>query len=53
MGVATPAMGIFITDVKWDGHTSGKQGSKTGKACATSIIALLATGDASIEAAAA
>ena len=53
MGVATPAVGILITDVKWDGHTSGKQGPKTGKACAKSVLALVASGDASIEAAAA
>lgn len=52
MGVASPAMGIFITDVKWDGHSKGKQGPKTGRACATSVLALFASGDASIEAAA-
>lgn len=51
MGVATPAMGVLITDVKWAGHGEGAQGSKTGKACATSILALVASGDASIEAA--
>ena len=53
MGVVSPAMGILITDVKWDSHSSGKQGTKTGKACATSVLALVASGDASIEAAAA
>lgn len=52
MGVATPAMGVLLTDVKWDGGTHGKQGSKTGRACATSVLALVSSGDASVEAAA-
>ena len=52
MGVASPAMGILITDVRWDGQASGALGTKEGKACATSILALVSSGDASIEAAA-
>jgi len=52
MGVATPAMGILITDVRWDGQANGALGTKEGKACATSVLALVSSGDASIEAAA-
>jgi hypothetical protein len=52
LGVATPAMGALITDVRWDGHANGALGTKEGKACATSILALVSSGDASIEAAA-
>jgi hypothetical protein len=52
MGVATPAMGLLITDVKWDGSASGALGTKEGKSCATSVLALVSSGDASIEAAA-
>lgn len=53
MGVASPVAGIIITDgVKWDGHASGKLGTKEGKACAQSYLSVFATGDASIKAAA-
>ncbi len=53
MGVATPAVGLLVSNVKWDGRTTdGKIGEKEGKACARSILALVADGDASIEAAA-
>jgi len=52
LGVATPAQGLLITDVKWDGGGHGAQGRKTGRACATSILGLVAKGDASVEAAA-
>ena len=52
LGVATPVMGLLITDVKWDGPTQGKAGRKTGRACAKSILGLVANGDASVEAAA-
>ena len=51
--VATPAMGVLITDVTWDGHAEGSLGTKEGKACAQSILGLVASGDASIKAAAA
>ncbi len=52
LGVVAPTMGILITDVKWDGHADGKLGTKVGKACAQSVLSLVAQGDASIEAAA-
>lgn len=52
LGVATPAMGIFATNVKWAGDAEGPVGSKKGKACARSILGLVADGDASIETAA-
>lgn len=52
MTVASPAIGTLYTDVKWDGMAKGGLGSKVGKACAQSILGLLAQGDASIEAAA-
>lgn len=50
--VATPAMGMILTDVTWDGDAEGSLGSKEGKACAESILGLVARGDASIAAAA-
>jgi hypothetical protein len=50
--VATPAIGTLFTDVKWDGMAKGAIGTKEGKACAQSILGLIAQGDASIEAAA-
>lgn len=53
ISVATPAMGVLLTDVTWDGETEGDLGSKEGRACARSILGLVADGDASIEAAAA
>ena len=52
IGVATPAVGIFATDVQWDGHAKGKLGTKEGRACAQSVLTLVASGDASIKAAA-
>lgn len=52
LAVATPAMGILFADVKWDGMAKGAVGTKEGKACAQSILGLIAQGDASIEAAA-
>jgi hypothetical protein len=52
MGVATPAMGLLITDVQFDGQAQGALGTKEGKACATSVLALVSSGDASIAAAA-
>jgi len=52
LGVATPAVGTLITDVKGPIGVGPAVGtSKTGTACATSVLALVATGDASIEAA--
>ena len=52
IAVRTPAMGVLLTEVKWDGGGDGKQGSRTGRACATSVLGLVASGDASIKAAA-
>lgn len=53
VGVASPVAGILVTDsVKWDGYSSGQLGTKEGKACAQSYLALFATGDASVQAAA-
>jgi hypothetical protein len=50
--VQTPAIGILFTDVKYAGDAEGSVGGKEGKACAQSILGLIAQGDASIEAAA-
>ena len=50
--VQTPALGILFTDVKYGGESNGAIGPKEGKACAQSILGLIAQGDASIEAAA-
>ena len=52
MAVASPAIGVLFTDVKWQDHAEGALGAKEGKACAQSILGLIAQGDASIEAAA-
>lgn len=51
MGVTSPAMGVIITDVKWGGAATTASGTKQGKACATSMFAIIAKGDASVEAA--
>lgn len=53
IAVATPAVGLIYTDVKGPIEGEGNIGSKEGKACARSILGLVARGDASIEAAAA
>ncbi len=50
--VQSPVNGGIYTNVKWGvGATSNDAGSKTGSATATSILGLIATGDASIDAA--
>ena len=50
MGVATPVAGWAYTEAQWDGVIEdGPAPTKTGKACATSILAMIATGDASLE----
>jgi hypothetical protein len=52
MAVASPAVGLFYTDTKFgDTATTSTAATKEGRACATSILALFATGDASIDAA--
>jgi hypothetical protein len=53
MGVASPAIGVLYADVKGPITANGTIGAKSGKACAQSILTLIAQGDASIEAAAA
>jgi hypothetical protein len=53
IAVATPATGWISTDVAWDGKANGAIGTKEGKACASSILGIVASGDASIKAAAA
>jgi hypothetical protein len=52
ISVATPAVGVLFTDVAWDGDAEGSVGTKEGRACANTILGLIATGDASIAAAA-
>ena len=52
MGVASPVAGWLYTDAKFgDEAENGVGATKTGKACATSILTMFATGDASVEAA--
>jgi hypothetical protein len=52
MAVHSPAIGILYTDVKGPLDAEGALGAKSGTACAQSILGLVASGDASIEAAA-
>ena len=53
IGVQSPVLGLLVIDeVKHSGMAKGKLGPKEGKSCAKSYLALFATGDASIEAAA-
>jgi hypothetical protein len=50
--VSSPVMGSLFTDVKGPiTATQETSAGKTGKACATGILGLVATGDASIDAA--
>ncbi len=49
--VHAPLMGIIYLDVKGPIMATDEAGTKEGKACAQSILGLVATGDASIEAA--
>lgn len=50
MGVASPVAGWAYTEAKFGNQvTDGPAGTKTGTACATSILAMVATGDASQE----
>jgi hypothetical protein len=50
--VYSPAIGILLTDVHGPIDAGTKVGAKEGRACAQSILALVAQGDASIRAAA-
>lgn len=52
-GVYSPAMGVIYTDVQGPVDAGDKVGAKMGKSCATSVLGLVAIGDASIKAAAA
>lgn len=50
--VATPTAGLFYTKVQGPITTgNGTNTTKTGQACATNILGIIATGDASIDAA--
>jgi TRL (tRNA-associated locus)-like protein len=51
MVVASPAIGVLYTEVKYGDTATTSSGNKEGKACAQSILGLVATGDASIAAA--
>jgi TRL (tRNA-associated locus)-like protein len=52
MPVASPLVGIIYTEVQYgDLATTNTNTSKEGKACAQTILAWVATGDASIDAA--
>ena len=53
MPVYTPAIGLLYTEVYGPIQAGDKVGKKEGKACAQTILLLVATGDASIKAAAA
>lgn len=51
--VYSPAIGLLVTDVSGPIHSNGAVGSKRGEACAQALLMLVASGDASIKAAAA
>jgi len=51
MIVATPVLGAFYTEAKYGDFATSETGNKEGKACAQSILGLVATGDASVSAA--
>jgi hypothetical protein len=53
IAVYTPAIGVLYSEVRHPGDAEGAIGAKEGRACAQSILGLVATGDASIQAAAA
>ncbi len=50
--VYSPAIGILYTEVWGPIDAGGKVGAKEGQSCAQSVLMLVATGDASIKAAA-
>lgn len=49
--VMAPATGVIYADVKGPIAATSTAGTKRGQACARSILGMVATGDASIEAA--
>lgn len=52
MPVASPVVGMWYTEAKYGNMaTNVKNASKEGKACATTVMGLVAQGDASIAAA--
>lgn len=53
IAVYTPAIGVLYTEVRHPGDAEGAVGAKEGRSCAQAILGLVATGDASIKAAAA
>jgi hypothetical protein len=53
LAVSTPALGVLYAEVWHGGDAEGGIGAKEGKSCAQSILGLVATGDASVKAAAA
>ncbi len=52
IAVYTPAIGVLFTEVYGPLDAGTRVGAKEGEACAQSVLALVATGDASIKAAA-
>ncbi len=52
MIVQSPAIGVLYTEVWGPIDAGGRVGAKEGQSCAQSILGLVATGDASIKAAA-
>jgi hypothetical protein len=52
MPVYSPAIGVLYTEVYHAGDAGERVGAKEGKACAQSILAMIATGDASLKEAA-
>ena len=52
MAVSSPAVGVLFTEVKYgDTAPPSTAATKEGKACAQSILGMVATGDASVTAA--
>lgn len=51
MIVDAPVRGAFYTEAKYGDTATSETGNKEGKACAQSILGLVATGDASVSAA--
>ena len=52
IAVYTPGIGLLYTEVWGPVDAGGRVGAKEGQACIQSILGLVATGDASIKAAA-
>ena len=52
IAVYTPAIGVLYTEVYGPIDAGSRDGAKDGTSCAQSVLGLVATGDASIKAAA-